>query len=164
MPYINLKLEFVDNLVGDIRIATTIDSNSSMLGTDALLIPPDDRTIGLGVKPEHPDFEVTLTHEFGHVLGATHEHQHPQAKIPWDKPKVHEFYLNREMNPLTPEEIDGNLFTPFDTLEAIYTSYEKRSIMRHPVANRLTVGNWEVPINRKISRKDKRLMRLLYPK
>ena len=100
----------------------------------------------------------------GHVLGAMHEHQHPQAKIPRDKPKVHEFYQNREMNPLTPEEIDGNLFTPFDTLEAIYTSYEKRSIMRHPVANRLILGNWEVPINRKISKKDKRLMRLLYPK
>lgn len=68
------------------------------------------------------------------------------------------------MNPLTPEEIDRNLFTPFDTLEAIYTSYDKRSIMHHPVANTLTLGNWEEPINRRISKKDKRLMRLLYPK
>lgn len=164
LPYINLKFEFVDDLVGDIRIATTNNSNSSMLGTDALLIHPDDRTMDLGVKPDHPDFEVIVTHEFGHALGAMHEHQHPQAKIPWDKPKVYEFYQNREMNPLTPEEIDRNLFTPFDTLEAIYTSYDKRSIMHHPVANTLTLGNWEVPINRKISKKDKRLMRLLYPK
>jgi hypothetical protein len=36
--------------------------------------------------------------------------------------------------------------------------------MHHPVANTLTLGNWEEPINRRISKKDKRLMRLLYPK
>lgn len=164
LPYINLTFEFVDDLVGDIRIATTNNSNSSMLGTDALLIHPDDRTMDLGVKPDHPDFEVIVTHEFGHALGAMHEHQHPQAKIPWDKPKVYAFYQNREMGPLTPAQVDHNLFTPFDTLEAIYTAYDKRSIMHHPVANDLTVGDWEVPINRKISKKDKQLMKLLYPR
>lgn len=164
LPYINLTFEFVDDLVGDIRIATTNNSNSSMLGTDALLIHPDDRTMDLGVKPDHPDFEVIVTHEFGHALGAMHEHQHPQAKIPWDKPKVYAFYQNREMGPLTPAQVDHNLFTPFDTLEAIYTAYDKRSIMHHQVANDLTVGDWEVPINRKISKKDKQLMKLLYPR
>lgn len=164
LPYINLKFEFVDDLKGDIRIATQNNDNSSMLGTDALLIHPDYPTMNLGVKPEHVDFDVIVTHEFGHALGAMHEHQHPQANIPWDKPKVYEFYQNREMNPLTPEQVDRNLFASFDTLDAIYTSYDKRSIMHHPVANTLTLGDWEVPINRKISKKDKRLMRLLYPK
>ena len=50
-----------------------------------------------------------------------HEHQHPEANIPWDKPKVYEFYQNREMNPLTKEQVDRNLFAPFNTIEAIYT-------------------------------------------
>jgi len=163
LPYINLTFEFVDDLLGDIRIATKNNDNSSMLGTDALLIHPDYPTMNLGVKPDHQDFEVIVMHEFGHALGALHEHQHPQAKIPWDKPKVYEFYKKREMNPLTEEQVDRNLFASFDTLDAIYTSYDRRSIMHHPVANTLTVGNWEVPINRTISKKDKRLMRLLYP-
>jgi hypothetical protein len=164
LPYINLKFEFVDDLQGEIRIATRNNDNSSMLGTDALLIHPDWPTMNLGVKPEHEDFEVIVTHEFGHALGAMHEHQHPEANIPWDKPKVYELYQNREMNPLTKEQIDRNLFEPFNTLEAIYTPYDRKSIMHHPVANTLTLGNWEIPINRKISKKDKKLMKLLYPK
>ncbi|ABA72840.1 peptidase M12 [Pseudomonas fluorescens] len=164
LAYINLTFEFVEDLKGDIRIATRNNDNSSMLGTDALLIHPDHPTMNLGVKPEHPDFETIVIHEFGHALGALHEHQHPQANIPWDKPKVYEFYRNREMNPLTHEQVDRNLFATFDTLDAIYTNYDRRSIMHHPVSNDLTIGNWEVPTNRKISKKDKQLMKLLYPK
>ncbi|MHC8335505.1 M12 family metallopeptidase [Pseudomonas sp. LB3P25] len=164
LPYINLKFEFVDDLQGEIRIATRNNDNSSMLGTDALLIHPDWPTMNLGVKPEHEDFRVIVTHEFGHALGAMHEHQHPEAKIPWDKPKVYEFYQNRKMNPLTKEQVDRNIFSPFNTIEAIYTPYDRKSIMHYPVANTLTLGNWEIPINRKISKKDKRLMKLLYPK
>ncbi|WP_166223162.1 M12 family metallopeptidase [Pseudomonas atagonensis] len=164
LPYINLTFDFVDGEQGDIRIATKNNVNSSILGTDALLIHPDWPTMSLGVKPDHEDFEVIVTHEFGHALGAMHEHQHPEANIPWDKPKVYEFYRNREMNPLTPEQVDRNLFIPFDTLAAIYTEYDRKSIMHHPVANALTLGNWENPTNREISKKDKKLMRLLYPK
>ena len=164
LPYINLSFDFVDGLEGDIRIATKNNINSSILGTDALLIHPDWPTMDLGVEPEHEDFEVIVTHEFGHALGAMHEHQHPEANIPWDKPKVYEFYQNREMNPLTKEQVDMNLFQPFNTIEAIYTPYDRKSIMHHPVANTLTLGDWEIPINRKISRKDKQLMKLLYPK
>ncbi|MBC3270840.1 peptidase M12 [Pseudomonas sp. SWRI81] len=164
LPYINLKFEFVEERQGDIRIATKNNDNSAMLGTDALLIHPDHPTMNLGVSPDHVDFEVIVTHEFGHALGALHEHQHPQANIPWDKPKVYEFYQNRQMNPLTREQVDRNLFASFDTLDAIYTAYDKHSIMHHPVANTLTLGDWEIPVNRKISKKDKRLMRLLYPK
>jgi len=164
LPYINLSFDFVDGLEGDIRITTKNNVNSSILGTDALLIHPDWPTMNLGVKPDHEDFEVIVIHEFGHVLGAMHEHQHPEANIPWDKPKVYEFYQNREMNPLSKEAVDRNLFAPFNTIEAIYTPYDRNSIMHHPVANNLTLGNWEIPINRKISKKDKQLMKLLYPK
>jgi len=164
LPYINLSFDFVEGLEGDIRIATKNNINSSMLGTDALLIHPDWPTMDLSVKPEHEDFEVIVTHEFGHALGAMHEHQHPEANIPWDKPKVYAFYQNREMNPLTKEQVDRNLFEPFNTIEAFYTPYDRNSIMHHPVANTLTLGDWEIPINRKISKKDKQLMKLLYPK
>ncbi len=164
IPYINLSFEFVDDTQGDIRIATKNNFNSSMLGTDALLIHPDWPTMNLGVKPDHEDFETIVTHEFGHALGAMHEHQHPQANIPWDKPKVYDYYQNRGMGPLTPEQVDFNLFTPFDTIEAIYTDYDRKSIMHHPVANDLTVGDWENPINPQISEKDIKLMSMLYPK
>ncbi|MCF4997783.1 peptidase M12 [Pseudomonas syringae] len=164
LPYINLKFNFVEGKAGHIRITTQKNDNSSMLGTDALLVHPDTPTMNLGVSPAHADFEVIVTHEFGHALGAMHEHQHPLANIPWNKPKVYEFYQNRQMNPLTKEEVERNLFKPFNTLDAIYTAYDRYSIMHHPVSNELTLGDWQVPINRNISKKDKRLMKLLYPK
>ncbi|MBK5375764.1 peptidase M12 [Pseudomonas sp. TH43] len=164
LPFINLTFDFVDDLQGDIRIATKNNDNSSMLGTDALLIHPDWPTMNLGVTTDHEDFDVIVTHEFGHALGAMHEHQHPKANIPWDKPKVYEFYQNREMNPLTRAQVDQNMLTPFGTIEAIYTDYDRKSIMHHPVAKTLTLGDWENPINRTISKKDKKMMALLYPR
>ncbi|WP_085694409.1 MULTISPECIES: peptidase M12 [unclassified Pseudomonas] len=164
LPYINLTFDFVEGVKGDIRIATKKNNNSSMLGTDALLVHPDWPTMNLGVTPDHPDFDVIVTHEFGHALGAMHEHLHLQAKIPWDKPKVYAFYQNREMNPLTRKQVDLNLFKTFSTPVAIHTDYDRRSIMHHPVSNELTLGDWENPINRKISKKDKKMMRLMYPK
>jgi hypothetical protein len=44
-----------------------------------------------------PDQEYSrvVLHEFGHALGAIHEHQHPAAGIPWDKPKVYEYYARQ---------------------------------------------------------------------
>lgn len=164
LPYVNLIFDFVDDQQGDIRIATGNNKNSSILGTNSLLISPDKPTMNLAVNPEHEDFEAIVIHEFGHALGAMHEHQHPHADIPWDKPKVYEFYQNREMNPLTREQIDRHIFTPFNTPNAFYKSYDKKSIMHYPVPNTLTLGDWELPINRKISKKDKQMMKLLYPK
>lgn len=164
LPYVNLSFDFVDDKHGDIRIATGNNKNSSILGNNSLLIDPDKPTMNLGVNPEHEDFDVIVIHEFGHALGAMHEHQHPQANIPWDKPKVYEFYQNREMNPLTRAQIDRHIFKPFNTSDAFYTPYDKLSIMHYPIPNSLTLGEWELPINRKISKKDKQLMKLLYPK
>lgn len=164
LPYVNLSFDFVDDNQGDIRIATENNKNSSVLGTNALLIHPDMPTMNLAVKPEHEDFEVIVIHEFGHALGAMHEHQHPHADIPWDKPAVYEFYQNREMNPLTRAQIDRHIFTPFNASDAFHLSYDKKSIMHYPVPNTLTLGDWELTINRKISKKDKKLMKSLYPK
>ncbi|KAE9639000.1 M12 family metallopeptidase [Pseudomonas sp. PB106] len=164
MQYVNLNFDFVEGKEGDIRIATETPYNSSVLGTDALIIVPYQATLNLGVKPGHEDFVTIVLHEFGHALGAMHEHQHPKANIPWDKPKVYQHYQTREMNPLTKEQVDQNIFTPFDSFEALYLDYDRKSIMHYPVLNSLTLGNWHISTNRKISKKDKQLMRLLYPK
>ena len=164
LPYISLKFEFVEGVEGDIRIATEGVVNSSFLGTDALDIFPDSPTMNLGIDPEHEDFETVVIHEFGHALGAMHEHQHPKAQIPWNKENVYNYYQNRPLHPLSRNEVDDNIFTPFDDADALYLPYDRKSIMHHPVSNSLTLGNWENPTNREISEKDKQLMRLIYPR
>ncbi|MHC3826542.1 M12 family metallopeptidase [Pseudomonas sp. G3-19] len=164
LPYISLKFEFVEGVEGEIRIATEGVVNSSFLGTDALDMFPDTPTMNLGIDPEHEDFETVVIHEFGHALGAMHEHQHPKAQIPWNKENVYNYYQNRPMNPLSRGEVDDNIFTPFDDADALYLPYDRKSIMHHPVPNNLTLGNWANPINREISDKDKQLMQLIYPR
>ncbi|WP_367083347.1 M12 family metallopeptidase [Pseudomonas sp. HOU2] len=164
LPYISLKFEFVEGAEGHIRISTEGVGNSSFLGTDALEMFPDTPTMWLGIDPEHEDFETVVTHEFGHALGAMHEHQHPKAQIPWNKENVYNYYQNRPLHPLSPGQVDDNIFTPFNDADALYLPYDRKSIMHHPISNNLTLGNWANPINREISEKDKELMRLIYPR
>jgi hypothetical protein len=36
------------------------------------------------------DLRSVILHEFGHALGAVHEHESPYARIQWDREKVYE--------------------------------------------------------------------------
>lgn len=93
LPHVNLKFDFVTHGPSDIRIGLNDSLNWSELGTDALLIAQGMPTMefnahelyGPGVKPL-PELERIVLHEFGHALGAVHEHQHPDANIPWNEP------------------------------------------------------------------------------
>lgn len=161
-PTAHLTFTFDENVPGDIRITTTGHHNESFIGTDALLIPEDEPTLGLATAPETPEFEATVLHEFGHALGLEHEHQHPKANIPWDKPKVYEFYKTHYQ--WTEEDIDFNLFQPLPDDDVLHGPYDKDSIMHYAIINELTEGDWEVGDNTRISKLDRRNMRRAYPK
>jgi hypothetical protein len=161
-PTTNLTFTFDPDVPGDIRIMTIGNYNESFVGTDALLIAQDEPTLSLATSPEHPAFEAIVLHEFGHALGLDHEHQHPKANIPWDKPKVYEFY--KTTNGWTEDEIDFNLFRLLPADDVIHGPYDKDSIMHYEIINDLTVGDWEVGFNTRISKLDRRNMRKAYPK
>ncbi|WP_025110893.1 M12 family metallopeptidase [Pseudomonas sp. H1h] len=161
-PATNLTFKFDDGQAGEIRISTTDDVSNSYLGTDALLVPSDLPTLRLGIDPDHVEFDLTVLHEFGHALGMQHEHQHPSANIPWDVPKVYEYY-NRHFQ-WTVEDVDKNIFNTLDVSTSLKGPYDKSSIMHYEIPNELTLGNWEVGVNTKISKLDRRNMRKAYPK
>jgi hypothetical protein len=161
-PSINLKLDFVDGAEGDIRITMEAPLNYSAIGTDALLRGPGENTMNIGTDPEHPNFEASVLHEFGHALGMQHEHQHPRADIPWNKPTVYNFYLTTYQ--WSKEEVDHNLFKLEETNFTRTTAYDPTSIMHYVIPNELTIGDWSVQKNKTISQNDRRLMRKIYPK
>lgn len=164
LDFVNLKFDFVEGSVGDIRISTTAGGSWSYLGTDATLIDANQPTMNYGwLLPDTADIEYSrvVLHEFGHALGAIHEHQHPTAGIPWDRPKVYDYYARQGWSK---EQVDNNIFRKYGTDQINASSYDRGSIMHYAVPNELTVGDWEIGWNTMLSETDKAFMRSQYPK
>lgn len=164
LAHANLKFEFISGAVGDIRIKIepdlTIDSYS-FLGTDALTRPPEEPTMRIATPLEHDEFESTVLHEFGHALGLHHEHQHPDADIPWDLKKVYTWH--KENYNWEREKIDSDVLPLPRYTNYIYGDYDPLSIMHYEIDSTLTLNNWSRPANLTLSEKDLEVIRKIYP-
>jgi hypothetical protein len=167
--FANLTLDFTPLPAGttpDIRISFAQEGSWSYLGTDALGIRDDLCTMNFGwLTPEVSDreYERVVVHEFGHALGAIHEHQSPGATIPWDKDAVYKYYGGPPNN-WSKEEVDVNLFELYDKTITQFSQFDPNSIMLYAIPNDLTVGDWEVGWNTTMSDTDKAFIASLYPK
>src|SRR5690349_21714855 len=167
--YANVTFEFGSDPDAEVRIAFQQGAGSwSYIGTDALL--PDLKgqpTMNFGwLTPESADDEVArvVLHEFGHALGCIHEHQNPAANIPWDKPKVYQFYAGYP-NYWSPSEVDTNLFKRYDREITQFSEFDRSSIMLYPIDARLvTDPRYAVGLNSRLSQADKMFIGAIYPK
>lgn len=162
LEYANLNFQFV-NAGGDIRISTTPGGSWSYVGTDALAIPANEPTMNYGwLKPNsaESEFSRVILHEFGHAIGAIHEHVHPDNDIPWDRPKVYAYYARQGWNEA---DVNRNIFTRYEADQLNMTEYDQRSIMHYAVPEELTIGNYTVDWNTELSEGDKLLARSCYP-
>jgi len=165
----NIKFEEVtDNRSAQIRIGFyAYEGHWSYLGTDSTAISSSNITMnldGLSINETTSENEMirVVLHEFGHALGFGHEHKHPNGGIPWDIPKVYEFYqLNQGWSK---SEVDYQILDRYTHEQlAFSTSYDKKSCMQYAVSNDLTIGNWEVGWNRNLSSGDKAGCAKAYP-
>jgi serralysin len=151
-----------------IRILFRPGGSSSYIGTDALSPSLAGKpTMFFGwLTPTTADDEYSrvVIHEFGHALGAIHEHQHPDSGIPWNKPKVYAYYAATQNPPWTHEDVDNNIFKLYDQSWLQYGSYDKKSIMHYAIPKELTDGVFEVGWNRELSDLDKSVIGMIYPK
>lgn len=160
LPYINIKFEFVDTLPAEIKIAPA-EGYSSLIGTDALLYEGDDEaTMLLSSDTSDDTFTSNVIHEFGHVLGAEHEHQHPDANIPWNKQNAYTYF---SMHGFSQEDVDAQVFTKLDATEVNHSEYDTQSIMHYQIPSDITVGDFSVPFNQELSAGDKAFMSAIYP-
>jgi Astacin (Peptidase family M12A) len=162
--YINIRFEFGNDLDAEIRISLQPGGSWSYIGTAALSIAKDQATMNYGwLNRDTSDEEYSrvVLHEFGHALGMIHEHQHPEAGIPWNRDAVYRYYM--EKNNWSREQVDNNLFAQYSKDITQFSQFDTQSIMLYAVPKELTTNGFEVGWNRYLSETDKAFMGAIYP-
>jgi hypothetical protein len=167
MNYANLKLIFVEDGDAELRIALEPDGSWSYIGRDALEIPQNEPTMNYGwLTPESSEDEYSrvVLHEFGHALGAIHEHQNPSAGIPWNKEAVYTYYMGPPNN-WPRDQIDNNLFRRYSKNITNFTNFDNNSIMLYPIPAEFTTNGVAIGgRNSQLSQLDIQFMKQQYPK
>ncbi|PQP05933.1 MULTISPECIES: hypothetical protein [Pseudomonas] len=166
LPHINLKFDFVEGEVGDIRIRTEPGTYWSKIGTDALLVEEGPTMVIADWMLVPKLFAHYVMHEFGHALGAEHEHLHPEANIPWNKPAVylaHGVPEDADESDFRRKTVDDRYFNLLDTSEVNYSPYDPKSIMHYEIRQAWTHGDFQIFLNLVLSEKDKAFMTKAYP-
>lgn len=165
--YANITFKFITSGTAQIRVTFTAGTGSySYIGTDALGIASNKETMNFGWFTDttsDTEFSRTTIHEFGHALGMIHEHQHPLAAIPWDKPKVYAYYAGAP-NYWSQAKVDSNLFAKYSTSQTQYSAYDTQSIMHYSISSTLTTNGFSVGNNTVLSPTDKQFIATVYPK
>ena len=163
----NLTLDFVTSGASEIRISFAEEGFSwSTVGTDALTVSSNGATMNYGwLEPTTSlrEYQRVVRHEFGHALGMIHEHQNPEAQgeIPWDKPKVYEYYAQQGW---TKDDVDFNIFEVYSEESTNHTEFDPTSIMEYAIPDSLTIGSYSIGWNTEFSPTDVEFMRRQYPR
>jgi hypothetical protein len=148
-----IRFQFVTSGASDIRVSFTQNGRSwSYVGTDALSIPPDEPTMNFGWLTESSsddEYSRVVLHQFGHALGFIHEHQNPNAQIPWDRSAVIKYYT--EVHGWTSADVQNNLFQVYDRASTNFSVFDPKSIMLYAIPNEHTVGDFSVGWNAPVS-------------
>ncbi len=163
--YANIRLEFGNDPNAEIRISCQPGGSWSYIGTGALGVDQSKPTMNYGwLTPESSDedYSSVVLHEFGHALGCIHEHQHPEAGIPWNQDAVYRYYMGPPNN-WSKEQVDHNLFELYSRDVTQFSQFDTHSIMHYSVPKELTLNGFEVGWNTHLSETDKAFMAAIYP-
>jgi hypothetical protein len=161
----NIGLAFGIDPKAEIRISFQQEGSWSYIGTDSLVVSAHQPTINFGwlnSETHEEGYSSVVIHEFGHALGCIHEHQSPDADIPWDKEAVYRYYMGPPNN-WSKSDIDLNLFQRYSLEITQFTEFDPKSIMLYAIPNEHTIGDYEVGWNKELSEIDKTFIRTCYP-
>ena len=149
----------------DVRVSFDRGKGSwSYVGIDSLAIANQRQaTMNFGWLDESTaddEWSRTVLHEFGHMLGAIHEHQSPAASIKWDLPLLYQYYW--ETQGWSKDQVDSNIVRKYNK-GVTNTEFDRESIMLYPVEQRFTLDDFEVGWNRRLSDRDKGFIAEMYP-
>lgn len=166
----NIHFHVTDDIAASIiRIGNYAgEGHWSYLGTDALTIPKSQITMNLDgysidENVNQAELDRVVIHEFGHAIGCEHEHFHPGVDIPWDRRAVYSYYFRTQG--WSRAQVDQQVLNNYSRDQfAFLTEYDENSIMHYAVPNELTLGDFEIDWNKKLSDLDKFGVSVAYPK
>jgi hypothetical protein len=171
----NLILDFDAGKEAEIRISFAFDRGSSWsaVGTDCLdarTFPGSQPTMNFGWLDDDTDeieYRRVVLHEFGHALGAVHEHQVPSGGIEWNTARVYATFSGPP-NYWSKEEIDFNIIRKYSMDQLNGTRFDSKSIMLYSFPPELIRGPASFKRtcarrNLRLSAKDKSFIRKFYP-
>ena len=158
--YANVKFEFSQDKDAEVRVAfRENDGNWAHIGTDCLSIPLDAPTVNFGFL-EPP--EVQVLHEFGHVLGLQHEHNHPKG-IKWNRKSVYKS-MSGPPNNWDKATIDSNMFGKWDpSTYPVQKPFDPISVMAYQMPKDWTALDTDFGYKDSLSALDKDFIGRLYP-
>jgi hypothetical protein len=156
----NLGFEFTEEPTAEIRVA--FDENDgawSYVGTDNLSIPLHASTLNLGWQDEG-----VILHEFGHMIGLSHEHSNPDGGINWNEEAVIRD-LSGPPNYWDEETIRRNVLRKYEADQIHGTSFDPDSIMLYAFPPEWTTDGFGTHENEKLSDLDKMFVKgaAMYP-
>ncbi|KAL2793159.1 hypothetical protein BJX66DRAFT_339067 [Aspergillus keveii] len=170
IEHANLKFKFFDTYDKSvtIHILITFDPKGgswSLSGTESAsaiwwLGQTSMNLDNINPDSSEVDMRQRILHEFGHALGAAHEHQSPRCTIPWNKEAIYAAFKGTNM---TKKEIDNNILNPKTMNEAQATRFDPDSIMLYYYPPQYTLDGKGTNYNVELSATDKAYMRFCYP-
>ena len=164
LRHASLGFKFGNYADAEIRVSFAGQGYWSLVGTDAMRAGRAAPTMQLGGFTSAEDdvqLRRTVLHEFGHAIGCIHEQASPAASIPWDEPKVCDFY--RQWQGWDETTIYLNVLQRYSAEGTRYSNYDPASIMQYPVPAHLTRDGYEVGWNNELSDGDKSFIARMYP-
>jgi serralysin len=158
--YANVQFEFLADKDAEVRVAFGEGrGNWAYIGTDCMAIPLDQPTMNFGFLDPA---EINVLHEFGHVLGLLHEHNHPHG-ITWNKEPVYKS-MTGPPNNWDKTTVDANMFTTWpDTTFPVQKPFDAHSIMAYPMPKEWTSLETDFGYKDSLSPVDKDFIGRLYP-